>query len=292
MSVLLRRTLLLAGLAAALPATALAQHMDGETPAAGHGAADVSIGHTAVDPVHADALVGETVGWRNASIRTHTVTSSTGLFDSGNLGPGRRYSRVFATTGTFAYYCRIHPFIKGDVNIARLLLHPVDPVVRGEPLDLQGRAMPASGAVTIQRDLGAGFQPLVTVPQAMDGSFAAHLVAERTATFRAVSGMDASAAVHVEVALARTVSVSTMRTRKRRLVRSVVAPAPIGGTVHLQRYLRERFGWWTISRRALNDQGRARFSLRRRARGRYRVMLTKPDGETPVTVSRTVRLRG
>ncbi|MGH2917901.1 MAG: hypothetical protein ACRDLS_04775 [Solirubrobacteraceae bacterium] len=291
MSGAIRRALLLVALAAALPAAALAQHMEG-APHASENAADVVIGQAAVDPAHVSVLVGERVGWRNGSIRTHTVTSKDGLFDSDRIGPGRRYSHAFSSAGSFGYFCRIHPFIRGTVDVATLLLHPVDAVVRGEPLTLDGRGKAGSGPVGIERDVGAGFAPFVTVPRAPDGSFATQLTAERTATFRAVSGGDVSAPVRVEVLAARTVTVSTKRGRKRRAVRVVVSPVPAGGTVHLQRHLRERFGWWTIARRTLSATGRASFSLRRRATGRYRVLLTKPDGETPVTASRTLRLRG
>ncbi|MDQ3678662.1 MAG: hypothetical protein M3401_17995 [Actinomycetota bacterium] len=291
MSGAIRRALLLVVLTAALPAAALAQHMTGAPPASGNGA-DVVVQHSAVDPRRVTVLVGERVGWLNASVRTHTVTSQDGLFDSDRLGPARRFSYTFNSTGSFSYFCRIHPFITGTVNVASLLLHPAGRLHRGEPLALRGRGKPGGGPVTIEQDVGAGFAPLVTVPRAMDGSFGAQLTADQATTFRAVSGGDVSAPVRVEVAAARTVAVSTKRGSKRRIVSVTVKPPLPGSVVHLQRRLRERFGWWTVARHSLSNKGRARFSLRRASKGRYRAMLTKPDGETPAAVSRTLRLRG
>lgn len=292
MSAGLRRALLLVVLSAALPAAALAQHMEDAPPASGNGA-DVVIRHSAFDPQRVTVLVGERVGWLNGSARAHTVTSTDGLFDSDHVRPGGRFSYTFHSTGSVGYFCRIHPFMTGTIDVATLLLRSVaGPLVRGEPLALGGRGKPGDGPVTIEQDLGAGFASLVTVPRAIDGSFGAQLTADQTATFRAVSGGDLSAPVHVEVAAARTVTVSTTRARKRRIVRVVVTPALAGSSVHLQRNLRERFGWWTVARRSLSARGRASFSLRRGTKGRVRVLLTKPDGETPVAVSRTLRLRG
>jgi plastocyanin len=292
MSVRMRRAALLSVAAVALPATALAQHGDGHEPSAGGGGTAVVMQHSTFAPMHASVLVGERVEWTNGSGRSHTVISSSGLFRSGRIGVDGRFSHTFATRGSFAYVCDLHPGMTGSVDVAGLLLRPAGPVVRGDPLGLGGRGKPGGPAVTIQRDSGAGFAPLVTVPRAMDGSFYAALASDETATFRAVSGGDVSAPVRIEVAEKRTLNVSTLRGRKRRIVGVRVRPAPRGGVVHLQRHLLERFGWWTVARRRLNSTGRARFALRRSTKGAIRVMLTRPDGETPVAVSRTLRLRG
>src|SRR5581483_9801535 len=61
-------------------------------PAAGEGAkakpAEVAVQFSAYGPSQLDILPGQTVVWSNVSERTHTVTSDTGLFDSGHFGPG------------------------------------------------------------------------------------------------------------------------------------------------------------------------------------------------------------
>ncbi len=60
---------------------------------------------------------GATVTWTNDDSTTHTVTSDTGAFDSGNLSPGATYTRQFNDTGTFPYHCTIHPFMKATITV-------------------------------------------------------------------------------------------------------------------------------------------------------------------------------
>ena len=56
-------------------------------------------------PVHA----GVTVTWFNADTIQHTVTSNTtGLFDSGLIDPGGRWSHTFTLADTFEYHCTPH----------------------------------------------------------------------------------------------------------------------------------------------------------------------------------------
>ena len=52
---------------------------------------------------------GTTVRWINYGQHRHTVTSYTGLFDSGEFGPGGVFSFTFTQPGTYYYYCRVHP---------------------------------------------------------------------------------------------------------------------------------------------------------------------------------------
>jgi plastocyanin len=47
------------------------------------------------------------VKWVNASGRTHTTTSNTGLWNR-SLAPGGVYKRQFRVRGTFRYRCTIH----------------------------------------------------------------------------------------------------------------------------------------------------------------------------------------
>ena len=59
-----------------------------------------------------------TVTWKNNGLVNHTVTSDTGLWNSGNIMPGKSYSRRFASVGSFSYHCSIHPLVmKGTVNV-------------------------------------------------------------------------------------------------------------------------------------------------------------------------------
>jgi plastocyanin len=65
--------------------------------------------------------VGEKVLWYNADSVTHTVTSlSTPKGVKGPdliLNPGGSGEFVFHTQGTYIYYCTIHPWKGGVVNV-------------------------------------------------------------------------------------------------------------------------------------------------------------------------------
>ncbi len=70
-----------------------------------------------LNPPSITIKVGTTVRWTNQDSATHSVTSDTGVWDSGNVAQGATYSRVFDTVGTFAYHCAIHPSMKGTVIV-------------------------------------------------------------------------------------------------------------------------------------------------------------------------------
>ncbi len=283
---------LLAALAATVPGLALAQPADDNTHAPGE-PAQVSIGATAVDPANIAILTGERVEWHNASVRDHTITSRDGLFDSGVIGSNRRFSQEFSAGGSFAYFCRIHPFITGTVDVAPVLLSaPARSFVRGDKVVLKGRTHPAAGTVGIERDSGGGFVPVTSVPLASDGSFSASVPAEGPASFRAVSGTDASAPVRIDVAAARVLRVSAVRGRRHQVVRVTVSPPLPGAIVRLQPYVKHRFGWWTTHRARLEHGRRASIRLPRGSTASVRIVLTEPDGETSTGVRRMVRLPG
>jgi plastocyanin len=62
--------------------------------------------------------VGTTVTWRNDDVQlSHTVTSTTGIFDSHNLDRGVVYSYKFTKAGKYPYTCTYHPFMKGIVIV-------------------------------------------------------------------------------------------------------------------------------------------------------------------------------
>jgi plastocyanin len=53
--------------------------------------------------------LGTTVQWTNHGQHQHTVTSDTGEWDSGELGPLALYTHTFARPGTYRYHCAKHP---------------------------------------------------------------------------------------------------------------------------------------------------------------------------------------
>jgi len=52
--------------------------------------------------------VGDTVTWTNTAGFTHTTTSDTLVWDSGNMSSGAVFSFTFNQAGTFPYHCSIH----------------------------------------------------------------------------------------------------------------------------------------------------------------------------------------
>ena len=76
------------------------------TPAAGQAA--VAMQNTQFQPNVLTVKVGTTVTWTNKESLQHTVTSDTGLFDSGLLSQGGTFSYTFTKAGEYSYYCTPH----------------------------------------------------------------------------------------------------------------------------------------------------------------------------------------
>jgi plastocyanin len=67
------------------------------------------------------------ITWTNDHNAVHTVTSGRGdrnldkgkLFDSGFLGYGQLFTHTFEMAGTFDYFCKLHPFMIGQVVVVK-----------------------------------------------------------------------------------------------------------------------------------------------------------------------------
>jgi plastocyanin len=79
---------------------------------------EVFIQSMAFNPTTITVGVNSTVTWTNKDAITHTVTSDSGTFDSGNVAPGSTFTYTFATIGTFAYHCNIHPTMVATVVVS------------------------------------------------------------------------------------------------------------------------------------------------------------------------------
>jgi plastocyanin len=60
---------------------------------------------------------GTTITWTNKDAVAHTVTSTTGIFNSGSIPQGKTYSQLFSTTGSYPYFCSIHTSMAGMVVV-------------------------------------------------------------------------------------------------------------------------------------------------------------------------------
>ena len=64
------------------------------------------------------------VQWENADTDVHTVTSGTpdgedvgAIFDSGLFAPGDGFRQQFTEVGEYPYFCLVHPWMEGTVNV-------------------------------------------------------------------------------------------------------------------------------------------------------------------------------
>ncbi len=78
---------------------------------------EIKISGFAFVPATITVSVGTTVTWAHNDSPPHTVSSRDALFDSGNLSRGATFSHTFEQSGTFEYYCKIHPYMTGKVNV-------------------------------------------------------------------------------------------------------------------------------------------------------------------------------
>ena len=79
--------------------------------------AGVSIAKFAFSPNAITLKAGQTVTFTNNDAVTHTSTSTTDAWESGELAPGARYDVTLQQPGTYAYQCDIHPFMRGTLVI-------------------------------------------------------------------------------------------------------------------------------------------------------------------------------
>ncbi len=80
-------------------------------------AGEVWIQSMAFNPTPINVTVNTTVIWRNKDGITHTVTSDSELFDSGDIVANGTFSFKFTTVGTYSYHCKIHPTMTGKVVV-------------------------------------------------------------------------------------------------------------------------------------------------------------------------------
>ena len=112
-------------------ATTLSGNMTGNTTSASGGnSVTISPGSSAPSngkffvPETLTVSKGTTVAWTNGDSTLHTVTSGSAEsgnsgteFDSSYLAAGKTFEHQFSTSGTFDYYCTLHPYMKGKVVV-------------------------------------------------------------------------------------------------------------------------------------------------------------------------------
>jgi plastocyanin len=94
---------------------------------------NVTIVDYSYNPATITVSVGTKVIWTNNGPSAHTVTSDTGLFDSGNMGVGQKWNYTFDTAGTYKYHCTYHSSMKGTVIVTAPNQPPNTPTTPSGP---------------------------------------------------------------------------------------------------------------------------------------------------------------
>jgi plastocyanin len=252
-------------------------------------------------PSNLDVLAGDTVVWRNDSVKTHNVKFETEGFNSGRLPPHSAANHPFPVVGVYPYICTIHDGMTGVIGVYPLVLSgPEKRVRRGTSVALHVRAPEGAGEVGIEADSGSGYVPVAVAGPAEGGGHEGHeepgtvhatLAASETATYRAVFAGGSSNDLRIEVTDAPDLAAKVRRVKRRSaVVTTSASPATPGARVVLQLKLRERFGWWPVARARLDKRSRAAFTVRGNAGAPARVVLVGPDWATPLSQSRTLRV--
>ncbi|WP_029074451.1 cupredoxin domain-containing protein [Kaistia adipata] len=69
-------------------------------------------------PASVTAKVGDTIEWVNADFVDHTATAANKGFDV-KLPANKSGSVTVKKAGTFPYFCRFHPMMKGTITVKK-----------------------------------------------------------------------------------------------------------------------------------------------------------------------------
>ncbi len=78
---------------------------------------EVTIDNFSFNPQQVTVKAGDTVTWVNHDDIPHTATSKTGVFRSKALDTDDKFSFTFATPGSYAYFCALHPHMTGSIVV-------------------------------------------------------------------------------------------------------------------------------------------------------------------------------
>ena len=77
----------------------------------------VTIEGFAFKPARITVPAGDSVRFVNKDSEAHTVTNKGGLFDSGGMDTGAAWTHRFTKTGTYVYFCQLHPYMIGTIVV-------------------------------------------------------------------------------------------------------------------------------------------------------------------------------
>lgn len=75
----------------------------------------VLLQNVAIQTARLVVVPGDTVTWTNLDIVPHTVTATSGRWDSGNIASTARWSHIITAADTGQYFCRYHPTMRATL---------------------------------------------------------------------------------------------------------------------------------------------------------------------------------
>jgi plastocyanin len=92
------------------------QTVKAQQPAA-PAAAEVKVDNFSFSPATLTVAPGTTVTWTNRDDIPHNVVSTDKVFKSKVMDTDEKFSYTFTKTGSYAYFCSIHPHMTGTVVV-------------------------------------------------------------------------------------------------------------------------------------------------------------------------------
>lgn len=77
----------------------------------------VNMQGSAFNPSSIKIKKGDTVTWTNNDSIVHSIVADDNSFGLGSMVSGKTSQHTFSDSGTFAYHCSIHPYMKGTVIV-------------------------------------------------------------------------------------------------------------------------------------------------------------------------------
>lgn len=127
----------------------------------------VSIIDKSFRPGSIAVATGGTVEWSNDDGEAHTVTATDQAFDSGIMNGGGSFSQTFAEPGSYAYFCLIHPEMRGTITVS----DPVDEPPPGDALGVESDTAATIAGPDLGDALGALAGEAAATVSTIDRSF-------------------------------------------------------------------------------------------------------------------------
>jgi len=92
--------------------------LESAVASAGTGEHQVVVDNFSFSPAAATVPSGATVTWTNRDDVPHNIVSTEKQFASPVLDTDQQFSHRFEVSGTYSYYCSIHPRMTGQIVVA------------------------------------------------------------------------------------------------------------------------------------------------------------------------------